>query len=113
MDDEIRSQVGVEREGDRLAALCEKATHEVARRAREAAAADAAYKEAHAKAFLVSEGTEQARKAQADADCADAYRERRAAEAVLLAAQEAGRNYRGQLEWQRSKNANLRPLVTQ
>jgi hypothetical protein len=89
-----------------------KATHEVARRAREAAAADAEFKEAHAKAFLVAVGTQEARKAQADADCADAYRERRAAEAVLLTAQEAGRNYRAQLERQRSKNANLRPLVS-
>jgi hypothetical protein len=48
VDDEIRSQIDVEHEGDLIAALCETATHQVTLRAREAAAAGAAYKKQHA-----------------------------------------------------------------
>lgn len=106
------SQADVEEEILRIAALAERCTHEIAKRARAAAQADADYKIANAKAFLVAEGPVAEREARALTDCADLYRERRMTEAVLLAAQEAGRNYRSQLEALRSICANLRSLVS-
>lgn len=106
------SQADVEDEIMRLAALCEKATHAVADRARAAAQADADYKIGHAKAFLQADGPVAEREAKALTWCEDEYRARRMTEAVLLAAQEAGRNYRSQLEALRSICANMRSLVT-
>lgn len=106
------AQVDVESEIMRLGGLCEKATHEVAKRARAAAEADADFKVANAKAFLRADGPVAVREATALVECEDQYRARKNAEAVLLAAQEAGRNYRAQLDALRSINANLRPLVT-
>lgn len=102
----------IESEILRLCGLAEKATTELGKRARVAAVKDAAYKKAHAVAFLKAEGTVGEREAHAALDSDTEYAERRAAEAVLLAAQEAGRNYRAQLDALRSLNSNLRALVT-
>lgn len=108
------SQVFIESEIVRLCALAEKVTTEIAQRARTAAEADANYKRAHASAFLMAQGKTVGDRESASAmETADEYLERRIAEAHLLAAQEAGRNYRAQLEALRSLNANLRPLVTE
>lgn len=108
------SQVFIESEIVRLCALAEKVTTEIAQRARASAIADANYKKGHASAFLMAQGkTVGDREAAAALETENEYLERKIAEALLLAAQEAGRNYRAQLEALRSLNANLRPLVTE
>ena len=106
------AQVDVEAEILRLSAMAEKVTHELAKRARAAAEADVAYKVAHAKALLLAEGPQYVRDAEATVDCEAELTEKRSTEALLLAAQEAGRNYRAQLDSLRSINANHRALVT-
>lgn len=107
------TQVFVESEIVRLSGLCERVTHELSKRARESAEADSEYKRSHAQAFLMAQGkTVGDREAQAALECDEEYTRRKIAEALLLAAQEAGRNYRAQLDALRSINANLRPLVT-
>jgi hypothetical protein len=106
------SQAQVEAEIMRLSGLAEKATHEIAKRARAAAEADVAWKVGYAKAFLLADGTGPARDAQATVECADEYAAKKSSEAVLMSAQEAGRNYRAQLDALRSINANHRALVT-
>lgn len=106
------SQHHIESEILRLCGLAEKVTQEIAQRAQDAANADVAYKVAHAKRLLASEGPQYVRDATATVDCADEYQARRIAEARLLAAQEAGRNFRAQLDSLRSINANHRALVT-
>lgn len=105
-------QVQIETEIVRLSGLAEKVTHELAVRATEAAKADVAYKLAHAKALLTADGPQYVRDAAATVETGDEYQTRRIAEARLLAAQEAGRNYRAQLDALRSINANHRALVT-
>lgn len=105
------TQVDIEADIMRLCERCEKVTHELAKRARAAAEADAAYKVAHAKAFLVANGPVAEREAKALVECEAQYQARRIAEALLLSAQEAGRNARAQLDALRSVNANVRPQV--
>ena len=108
------SQVFVESEIMRLSALAEKVTFELSQRARASAEADAVYKREHAKAYLMASGkTVGERDAQTALETDQEYTDRKIAEALLLAAQEAGRNYRAQLDALRSINANLRPLVTE
>ena len=106
------SQEQVESEIVRLSSLAEKVTTAMARRAVDAAEADAAYKCAFAKALLQTEGTVAEREAQATVATQNEYREYRITDARFKAAQEAGRNYRAQLDALRSINANLRALVT-
>lgn len=108
----VLAPVEVENEIWRISALCEKVTTEIAQRARAAAEADVAYKLANAKAMLRSDGkTVGDRESEAIQVCEDEYRARRITEALLLAAQEAGRNYRAQLDAMRSINTNLRHQV--
>lgn len=106
------AQVDIEAEILRLSALAEKVTQELARRARAAAEADATYKVAHAKALLLADGPQYVRDAEATVKTETELIEKRSTEALLLAAQEAGRNYRAQLDALRSINANHRQLVT-
>ena len=105
-------QVDIEAEILRLSARAEHITQEIAKRARAAAEADVTYKVAHAKALLLAEGPQYIRDAEATGQTAVEYRERRGTEALLLSAQEAGRNVRAQLDALRSINANHRALVT-
>lgn len=105
-------QVDIESEIVRLSARAEEVTQKLAVRAREAAEADVTFKIAHAKALLLAEGPQYIRDAEATAKCAVEYQEKRATEALLLSAQEAGRNVRAQLDALRSINANHRALVT-
>lgn len=105
------SQVEVEAEIVRLSRLAEQVTQKLSERARAAAEADVAYKVAHGKALLMAEGPQYVRDAEATVQTEREYREKRATEALLLAAQEAGRNYRAQLDSLRSINANHRALV--
>lgn len=106
------AQVDIEAELIRLSQRAEEITQKLAIRAREAAEADVAYKVAHAKAMLTTDGTQYVREAQATVDTEDLYRQKRATEASLMAAQEAGRNVRAQLDSLRSINVNHRQLVT-
>lgn len=107
------TQVNVESEISRLCELAEKVTTEIAKRAVAAAEADANYKRSHAAAWLMAQGkTVGDREAQAAIETADEYMQRRIAEARLLASQEAGRNFRAQLDALRSLNSNLRQQVT-
>jgi hypothetical protein len=109
----VLAQTDVEAEIIRISALCERVTEQVAERARAAAKADALYRKRHAQAFLTAEGrTIPDRQAAALLECIEEYDHHRHADAVLMAAQEAGRNYRAQLDALRSINANLRPLVS-
>ena len=105
----IYAPVEIEREIARLLEACDLVITKIAERARAAAEADATYKEKHAKAFLLAEGSVAVREALATVDTATEYRDRKIAEALLLAAQEAGRNYRSQLDALRSLNTNVRP----
>ncbi len=107
------SQIDLEQEILRLSALAEKVTTEIARRAVAAAQADSDYKKAHASAFLMAQGkTVGDRESQAALESADEFTQKRITEAHLLGAQEAGRNYRAQLDALRSINANFRALVS-
>lgn len=102
----------VEHEIMRISGLCERVTTEIASRARAAAEADVAFKLGHARAFLRTDAkTVGAREAEALLACENEYRDRKITEAVLLGAQEAGRNYRAQLDALRSINANMRSLA--
>ena len=105
-------QVHIESEIIRLSQRAEEITQALAKRAREAAEADVAYKVAHAKALLLAEGPQYVRDAEATAQTEQVYREKRGTEALLMSAQEAGRNVRAQLDALRSINANHRALVT-
>ena len=105
-------QVHLESEITRLSARAEEITQKLSQRAQAAAEADVIYKVAHGKALLLAEGPQYVRDAEATVKCETEYREKRATEALLLAAQEAGRNVRAQLESLRSINANHRALVS-
>jgi len=109
---DVLNQAQVEAEIMRLSGLAERATTALAKRARASAEADAKFKVEFAKEFLKAEGSVDARNATANVICAHLYLQRKITEAELMAAQEAGRNYRAQLDALRSINANLRPLVT-
>lgn len=101
----------VESEILRRAKRLDKVTAALAKRARAAAEADVAWKIAHARALLAAEGTVAEREAHALLACEQEYGAHRLADAVLLSAQEAGRNGRAQLDALRSVNVNLRALV--
>jgi hypothetical protein len=111
MDINPLSQLEVEQSIAHYKRRLQEVTTEVASRARAAAAADADYKVAHAKAFLAAEGTKDERMSTASVECDDLYRARKHAEALLLSAQEAGRNARAALEGDRSLAANVRQAV--
>lgn len=86
---------------------------QVAERARAAAEADVAFKLAHAKAILEVEGATVAeREAKALLACAESYALHRGADAVLLAAQEAGRSLRSQIDALRTLAASQRAALT-
>lgn len=107
------SQAQIESEIMRISGLCERVTTEIAQRARAAAVADSDFKRAHAQSYLMAQGkTVGDRESVAAIECDKEYTAKRITEAEQLAAQEAGRNYRAQLDALRSINANLRPLVT-
>lgn len=106
------TQVEIEGEIMRLSGLCERVTHEIAKRAMAAATADAAYKRAHASAYLLAEGTVGVREATADLECADEFLERRTTEALLMSARSAGENYRSQLSALQTLASNIRALVS-
>lgn len=86
---------------------------EIAKRARAAAEAEVDYKLAHARAILQVEGsTVGEREAKALLDCAKEYALHKGADAVLLAAQEAGRSLRAQIDALRTLSAAHRAALT-
>lgn len=111
----------VEQEIVRLSNLLDHATTEIAKRARDAAGKRARAKVDLAKAFLEARGTvttngrpisADACEAHARAACEQQVIDDEMAQAVLLAAQEAARNTRAQLDALRSVMANVRHQVT-
>ena len=107
------SQVSVEREILRLSGLLDHQVGEVAKRASAAAEAEVAYKLGMARATLVAGGkTVAERDAEALLECEDAYAAHKGADAVLLAAQEAGRSLRAQIDALRTLAANQRAAIT-
>lgn len=106
------AQVDIEAEILRLSRLAEDVTSALADRSRIAAETRVRHKVAYAKAFLLASGTVDAREATATVETTDDLLAREVAEAREKAAQEAGRNYRAQLDALRSINANHRALVT-
>ena len=85
---------------------------EIAKRARAAADAEVAYKVAHAKALLQAEGKNAPeRDARALIACAEQYALHKGADAVLLAAQEAGRSMRSQIDALRTLAATMRAAI--
>ncbi len=110
MSSHIVTPVNVEREIIRLCELCELVVTRIADRARKAAETDSEYKRVHARAVLEATGTIPERDAKATLASADEYLKKRIAEAEQLAAQDAGRNYRAQLDALRSINANVRQM---
>ena len=86
---------------------------EIAKRARAAAEAEVAYKVAHARAILTAQGsTVGEREARALLACGAEYGAYKGAEAVLLAAQEAGRSLRAQIDALRTLSAAQRAALT-
>ncbi len=106
------AQADVEAEIMRLSERCEQVTLSLAKRAVAAAEADAAFKVAYAKAYLLADGPVAEREAHAAIATQREYRDHRIAEAKFKSASEAGRNARTQLEALRSIAANIRSLVT-
>lgn len=113
MGDEPITQVFIESEIIRLCALAERVTHEIAKRARDAAVADSDYRRIHASAYLQSSGkTVGEREAQAALAADEAYTQRRITEALLMSARSAGENYRTQISALQTLASNIRALVT-
>lgn len=102
----------VEAEIMRLCDRSEQLVEEIAARAEEAATLEARYRIGFAQALLCADGrTAAEREAAAMLVVADLLTERKIAEARLLAAQEAGRHVRAQLDALRSLNANVRAVT--
>lgn len=86
---------------------------EIAQRARAAAEAEVGYKLAHARQILDVEGpTVGEREAKALLACSKEYALHKGADAVLLAAQEAGRSLRAQIDALRTLSAAQRAALT-
>lgn len=107
------SQVSVEREILRISGLLDHQVGEVAKRARAAAEAEVAYKLAFARHSLIVDGkTVGEREAAALLECEAELAAHKGADAVLLAAQEAGRSLRAQIDALRTLAANQRAAIT-
>lgn len=91
-----------------LMAAAQKVTVEVGRRARAHAEAETAYRVKFAQEFLRAGGSMDLRRYTAEAACAGELAARKETEALLLSAQEAGRNVRARLEAARSLCSNVR-----
>jgi hypothetical protein len=107
------SDIQISEEIWRLSQRLDWQVGEVAQRARRAAEAEVAYKLAHAKQILQTEGATVAeREAKALLEVAEEYALHKGADAVLLAAQEAGRSLRSQIEALRTLAASQRAALT-
>lgn len=107
------SDVEISAEIRRISERLDYQVGEIAKRARAAAEAEVAYKLAHAKATLAVDGkTVAERDAKALIECAEQYALHKGADAVLLAAQEAGRSLRAQIDALRTLSAAQRAALT-
>ena len=107
------SQASVESEILRLSGRLDWQVGEIGKRARAAAGAEVDHKLAFARALLEQEGgTVAEREAKALIACAETYALHKGADAVLLAAQEAGRSLRAQIDALRTLAANQRAAMT-
>ena len=107
------SSVDIEQEIIRISQRLDYQVGEIARRARHAAEAEIAHKLAYARQILEVEGSTVAeRDARALIACATTYAEHKGADAVLLAAQEAGRSLRSQIDALRTLAASQRAALT-
>lgn len=110
---DVVTQVRVESEILRLSALLEDRSDAIATASQHAAETDVAYRKAHARATLSTEGRNaEHRAAEAHLEVLDEYYARRTAEASLLAVQESARNLRQQLSALQTLAANQRALVS-
>ncbi len=107
------SDIEISAEVWRISGLLDFQVGEIAKRARAAAEADHAYKVAYAKAVLRVEGATVAeRDAKALLECEQEHLDHKVADAVLLAAQEAGRSLRSQIDALRTLSAAQRAALT-
>ena len=90
----------------------DKITSAVAKRARDRAEKRVAWKVGYARAFLAGTGTVAEREAQATVAAESEMLDYEMADAVLVAAREAGSNEREKASNTRSVNANHRQLVS-
>lgn len=86
-------------------------TVEVGKRSRAAAKAETEYRVRFAQEFLRAEGPMEVRRHTAEAACADLLAARKEADALLMSAQEAGRNARSRLDAARTLASNVRSAV--
>lgn len=106
------SSIEIEQEVWRLSQRLDTQVGLVAKRSRDAAEAEVAYKLGHAKAILRTEGATVAeREAKALLEVAEEYALHKGADAVLLAAQEAGRSLRAQIDALRTLSAAQRAAL--
>lgn len=107
------SDVEIAAEITRISQRLDHQVTELAKRSRAAAAAEVRYKLEYARAVLdVEAPTVAERDAMALLACEDAYAAHKGAQAVLLAAQEAGRSMRAQADMLRTLAAGQRAALT-
>ena len=107
------SDVDISAEILRISRRLDHQVTEIARRARAAAEAEVAHKLGYARAILAVEGATVAeRDAKALLQCAETYALHKGADAVLMAAQEAGRSLRSQIDALRTLSAAQRAALT-
>jgi hypothetical protein len=101
----------LQEEGDRLIAVLETEVEAYAALAQDAAQSESDYKREYARAFLAAEGTEVARKSDADEKVGDALFARRRDEALLAGQKEKLNLVKVQIDWVRTATANVRGSV--
>ena len=106
------SDLDIRAEIVRFSSLLDRQVTEVAKRARAAADAEADHKVAFAKAYLAADGPVAEREAKATVATETTLRAYKSTSAVLMAAQEAGRSYRSQMDSLRSLSAAQRHALT-
>jgi hypothetical protein len=107
------SDIDISAEIMRISGRLDYQVGEIAKRAKNAAEAEVAFKLAHAKALLEADGKNAPeRDAKALLACSSEYALHKGADAVLLAAQEAGRSLRAQIDALRTLSAAQRHALT-
>lgn len=101
----------VEQEILRLSRRLDDANQRILTHAKAAGEADAGHKVAYAKALLQADGAVAVREAHATVATEKQLFQKRAAEAILMAARDSATNIRAQLDALRSVNTNMRVLI--
>ena len=106
------SPMDIDAEIIRISGRLDYQVGEIAKRSRAAAEAEVAYKLEYARQTLMVEGkTVAEREAAALLECGELYAAYKGADAVLLAAQEAGRSLRAQIDALRTLSASHRAAL--